>query len=180
MKTSETLTKLAPALLAAQKTIGNAKKQATNPHYKTKYANLESVIEATKDALNDQGIVIIQSVSQVYAGAINVVTRLMHESGEYIEDIASAPLTKQDAQGVGSAVTYLRRYSLAAICSITQEDDDGESAKDPAITKAQLVAIQTNAEKNKDMIEKALIYFKASDLTKLSQSQANIIINKLN
>ena len=92
MKTSETLTKLAPALLAAQKTIGNAKKQATNPHYKTKYANLESVIEATKDALNEQGIVIIQSVSQVYSGAINVVTRLMHESGEYIEDIASCLL----------------------------------------------------------------------------------------
>ena len=180
MTTSETLTKLAPALLAAQKTIGNAKKQATNPHYKTKYANLESVIEATKDALNEQGIVIIQTVSQVYSGVINVVTRLMHESGEYIEDIASAPLTKQDAQGVGSAVTYLRRYSLAAICSITQEDDDGESAKEVGISKAQVVVIQTSMEKNADMIKKALDYFKASDLTKLTQAQANIIIQKLN
>ena len=180
MKTSDTLVKIAPALLAAQKAVGNAKKQATNPHFKSKYANLEAVIEAVKDALNENGIAIIQTVGEVGAGTICVGTRLLHESGEYIEDMASAPLSKQDAQGVGSAVTYLRRYSLAAICSITQEDDDGESAKDGGISKAQLVAIQTNAEKNAEMIGKALNHFKVSDLTKLSQSQANIIINKLN
>lgn len=180
MKTSETLTKIAPALLAAQKAVGNAKKQATNPHFKSKYANLEAVIEAVKDALNDNGIAIIQTVGEVGAGTICVGTRLMHESGEYIEDMASAPLSKQDAQGVGSAVTYLRRYSLAAICSITQEDDDGESAKEVGISKAQVVVIQTGMEKNADMIKKALDYFKASDLTKLTQAQANIIIQKLN
>ena len=180
MKTSDTLTKIAPALLAAQKSVGNAKKQATNPHYKSKYANLESVIEAVKDALNDNGITIIQTVGDTIGGTTRVNTRLLHESGEFIEDTACAPIAKQDAQGVGSAVTYLRRYSLAAICSITQEDDDGESTKEPQISKAQLVAIQTNAEKNADMIKKALDYFKISDLNKLSQSQANIIINKLN
>ena len=180
MKTSETLTKIAPALLAAQKAVGNAKKQATNPHFKSKYANLESVIEAVKDALNENGIAIIQTVGDTMGGTTRVNTRLLHESGEFIEDTACAPITKQDAQGVGSAVTYLRRYSLAAICSITQEDDDGESAKEVGISKAQVVVIQTGMEKNADMIKKALDYFKASDLTKLTQAQANIIIQKLN
>jgi hypothetical protein len=140
MKTSESIDKLAPALLAAQKEIGNASKDSKNPHFKSSYASLGSVIEAVKDAANRHGIVIVQTVSSGTDG-VCLTTRLIHSSGQFIEDTAYSPLSKPDAPGVGSTVTYLRRYSAAAIFFITQEDDDGVAAMPakpaPAPAKAQ-------------------------------------------
>ena len=171
---------IASALVKAQKAFGPALKTSTNPHFRSRYADLSACVESVITGLNDNGIALIQQTHDSESG-VCVETLFLHESGESLSaGKLHVPATKQDAQGVGSAVTYLRRYSLAAICSITQEDDDGESAKEVGISKAQLVAIQTNAEKNAEMIEKALNYFKVADLNKLSQSQANIIINKLN
>lgn len=132
MKTSENMATLAPALLAAQKAITFAAKDATNPHFKSKYADLESVIGAVKGALNAQGIMFIQTFSPSSPGFLNLSTRLMHSSGEWIEDEMSIPLQKNDAQGYGSAATYARRYALAAICGLYQADDDGNEAVKPA------------------------------------------------
>lgn len=127
MNTSETLDLIAPALLAAQKEINNASKDAKNPHFRSSYASLGSVIEAVKEPLNRQGISVIQSLSEGNDG-LYLSTRLLHISGQWIEDTAFSPLPKADPQGVGSATTYLRRYSLAALLCITQEDDDGNAA----------------------------------------------------
>jgi hypothetical protein len=128
MKTSESISKIAPALLAAQRAIRFATKDASNPHFKSKYADLPGVIDAVKGPLNDAGIIFIQSPSPSDDGKLHLTTRLIHESGEWIEDTAVTPLQKSDPQGVGSAITYMRRYSLAAITGLYQDDDDGNAA----------------------------------------------------
>lgn len=127
MKTSETMAKLAPALASALADIHNATKDAKNPHFKSSYASLASVIDATKATLGQHGLVVVQAPGW-HDNRVTVTTRIVHTSGEWIEAVAEAPIPKADPQGVGSAITYLRRYSLAAICGITQEDDDGETA----------------------------------------------------
>jgi hypothetical protein len=128
MKTSETIAKIAPALLKAQKSITFASKDSLNPHFKSKYADLGSVIEAVKPALNDSGIAFVQTTGTSDPGILAMTTRLLHESGEWMEDTATCPLPKNDPQGYGSACTYLRRYSLAAIVGLYQDDDDGNGA----------------------------------------------------
>jgi hypothetical protein len=128
MKTSETLTKIAPALVQAQSNIKYAIENAKNPHLKNNYADLSSVIDAVKESLNDVGIAFLQTPSPSDDGKLHLTTRLLHTSGEWIEDTATCPLPKQDPQGFGSALTYLRRYSLSAICGLYADDDDGDRA----------------------------------------------------
>ncbi len=129
MKTSDSIKQIAEALVSAQKEIKFAVKDSTNPHFKSKYANINSVIDAVKKPLNDNGIAILQSLSPSDDGKLHLTTRLIHSSGEWIEDVAVCPLQKQDAQGLGSAVSYIRRYSLSAFLSLYSDtDDDGQSA----------------------------------------------------
>jgi hypothetical protein len=129
MKTSETLKEIAVALRDAQVDTKFAIKDSTNPHFKSRYADLSSVIVAVKDSLNLNGIVFIQTPTESAPGTLALTTRLLHSSGEWIEDTAVCPLQKNDPQGYGSALTYLRRYSLAAITGLYQDDDDGESTR---------------------------------------------------
>lgn len=128
MKTSDSISKIAPALLKAQKAITFAVKDSKNPQFKSMYADLSSVIEACKPALNDAGIVFVQMAEPCDAGMLALSTRLIHESGEWIEATATCATSKSDAQGFGSATTYLRRYSLAAAVGLYQDDDDGNAA----------------------------------------------------
>jgi ERF superfamily len=123
MKTSDSLINIAKALAEAQKKIGHAAKDSKNPHFKNNYASLESVIDASKEHLLEQGIFVIQSVSEK-----SLVTRLQHTSGEFFESALDLLLSKQDMQGLGSAITYARRYSLASMLNISQADDDGNEA----------------------------------------------------
>jgi hypothetical protein len=123
MKTSDTVIKIMPALLAAQKKIKHAIKDATNPHLRNQYATLESVIDACKEPLLEASIIIMQPASKT-----GVITRLQHVSGEFIETEMELLLTKQDMQGLGSAITYARRYALASLMNISQTDDDGQLA----------------------------------------------------
>ena len=131
MRTSDSITSIAPALLKAQQAIAFAAKDSKNPAFKSTYANLESVIDAIKAPLNDAGIVFLQTFSPSMAGYLNLTTRLMHTSGEWIEDEMTMPLAKQDAAGYGSAATYSRRYALSAITGLYQADDDGTEASKP-------------------------------------------------
>ena len=131
MRTSESICKLAVALLSAQKAITFAAKDTNNQFFKTKYADLPCVIDAIKKPLNDAGIVFVQSASPSEPGYLAMTTRLIHESGEWIEDTATLPLPKADPQGYGSASTYARRYALAAITGLYQDDDDGNAAQKP-------------------------------------------------
>lgn len=123
-----TFNKVAAALVKAQKEFGPALKSSTNPHFKSRYADLAACVEAVIDALNNNGIALTQRVSPCDDGVI-VETVFIHESGEIINcGQLHVPASKQDAQGYGSALTYARRYSLMAACGIAPEDDDGNAA----------------------------------------------------
>lgn len=125
---------IAAALVKAQKKFSPALKSSTNPHFKSKYADLSACVEAVIDALNDNGIALIQRTHECESGVM-VETVFMHESGEVFEaGKLHVPASKQDPQGYGSALTYARRYSLMASCGIAPEDDDGNAASKPKVT----------------------------------------------
>lgn len=128
MKTSDSIINIAGALLQAQKNTTFAVKDAVNPHLKSKYADLPSVIDAIKQQLNDAGVVYLQTPGSMSNMYLTLTTRLMHISGEWIEDTMEMPMIKQDPQGYGSALTYARRYALSAITGLYQDDDDGNNA----------------------------------------------------
>ena len=129
--------KVAAALVKAQKEFGPALKSSSNPHFKSRYADLAACVEAVIEALNNNGIALTQRVSPCDDGVI-VETVFIHESGEIINcGQLHVPATKQDAQGYGSALTYARRYSLMAACGIAPEDDDGNLASRRPTAPAQ-------------------------------------------
>jgi hypothetical protein len=128
MTTSESIAALAAALAKAQAVMGGAKKDTANPFFKSKYADLASCWEAARSALPAQGLCIIQTTRQSDKDEVVVITRLAHESGEWIEGELALPVSKADAQGYGSALTYARRYGLCAVVGIAPEDDDGNAA----------------------------------------------------
>lgn len=127
MNKSDEINDLATALSKAQGEIENASKNSTNPHFKSKYADLAEILNTARPVLSKHGLSITQMPSYD-AGHVSVETLLMHGSGQWVSSTVSAPVTKQDAQGVGSAITYCRRYALAAVCGLAQEDDDGNAA----------------------------------------------------
>lgn len=127
MKTSENVAELAAAFAQAQGALKGATRDAKNPHFRNDYATLASVIEAGREALAKHGLSVLQGLSSADASLI-VTTRLLHSSGQWIEDSLAVPLAKHDAQGMGSAATYGRRYALAAMLGIAQVDDDGNDA----------------------------------------------------
>lgn len=137
MNTSESILKIAPALLEAQRSLQAALKTSTNPHFNSRFADLTSVIEVAQPALNDHGIVFLQPLS-FNENRVCITTVLLHESGEWLSDTLEVPLVKMDAQAVGSATTYGKRYSLQAFLGIRSEDDDGQSASDPVAQKAEI------------------------------------------
>ena len=127
MQHSESLAKLGPAIVKAQAEMQGAKKGANNPFFKSRYADLGAVMEATKEPLHNQGLSIMQ-FPIANAGMCGVSTILMHSSGEWISEDCLLACTKQDPQAYGSAITYARRYGWQAVCGIPSEDDDGNSA----------------------------------------------------
>lgn len=122
---------IASALVKAQKGFAPALKTSTNPHFKSKYADLSACVEAVIDSLNSNGIALIQKAHECESGVM-VETVFIHESGEVFEaGKLHVPAAKNDPQGYGSALTYARRYSLMAACGIAPEDDDGNAASKP-------------------------------------------------
>lgn len=122
------LSNLAAALSAAQSEIEGAIKGNVNPHFRSKYADLGACWEACREPLTKHGLSVIQMPLEADNGMVRLQTRLLHSSGEYIESIMSIPVSKQDAQGYGSAITYARRYALCAFVGIAPLDDDGEAS----------------------------------------------------
>lgn len=119
--------KIAKAMLEVQKVIKPAVKGAENPYFHSKYATLESVWDACREALQDNGISVIQG-GAVVDGKPCMKTILLHESGETLESIYLMAPIKDDPQAMGSAITYMRRYSLASMVGVVTIDDDGEAA----------------------------------------------------
>lgn len=136
---SPSISLLAGALVKAQQALKPAIKDSANPFFKSKYADLGSVWDACRDALQSNGLSVVQFPGFTDAGAALLTTILLHESGEWIAGTAGAPLNKADAQSMGSAITYLRRYALAAVVGVVTEDDDGNAASQskPAPKKQQ-------------------------------------------
>ena len=135
MEKSETIGELAKALAMVQGKIGGAKKDATNPFFKMSYATLASVWDACRELLSSNGLSVVQTFTPDN-GEIVIDTTLLHSSGEWITGSLSITPTRNDPQGAGSAITYGRRYALAAIVGISPEDDDAEGAtqREPAKT----------------------------------------------
>jgi len=128
MPQSDSIKELATALSKVQGELTYAKKDSSNPFFKSRYADLESVWDACRSLMAANGLSVIQMPGNYFEGRMWLVTRLCHNSGEWIEQEMSVPVQKADAQGAGSALTYMRRYALAAFIGVVQADDDGNAA----------------------------------------------------
>ena len=124
---SPTVGELAKALAAAQAELEPAKRDATNPHFRSKYADLSACWDAVRAPLARYGLAVSQLPS-LDGDTVRLTTMLLHSSGEFLGSDAAVRIAKHDAPSVGSALTYLRRYSLSAIVGLSTEDDDGASA----------------------------------------------------
>lgn len=130
MQKSEQINELATALAKAQAEITGAKKGTENPFFRSKYADLAEVWDVIRGPLSKNGLSVVQfpSVAVQEDARVVVTTVLMHTSGQFISDDLALKPAKDDPQGVGSAITYARRYALAAAVGVAQEDDDGNAA----------------------------------------------------
>jgi hypothetical protein len=159
------------ALAKAQSEVENATKGSTNPHFKSKYADLAEVLNTIRPVYSANGLSILQIPS--FDGSMaSVTTCLAHAGGGTITGVSSCIPAKTDAQGIGAATTYLRRYSLASVCGIAQEDDDGQSAahtmKKVPISPIQIMGLQARMEELQ-VVEEAFCNFlgveKMEDIT---------------
>ena len=172
---------LAKALVAAQKAFKPATKDAENSHYKSEYITLDGCIEAVVEALNTNGVFLSQKTHNCESGVM-VETLFIHESGySFSAGVLHVPVSKNDAQGYGSALTYARRYSLMAACGIAPEDDDGNAASKPAPPAAELPWLNVNTTEWQRAIE---YYQKAGNLKgvllkyRISKENQEKIINE--
>ncbi len=127
MSQSDQINELASALAKAQGRITGALKDSENPFFKSKYADLAAVWDACREALSQNGLAVIQTTGMDEFG-LNLETTLAHSSGQWIKGILPIRPIKNDPQGIGSAITYARRYALAALVGVAQVDDDGNAA----------------------------------------------------
>ena len=128
MNTSQEIDKISAALVLAQKDMLPLIKDSDNPFFKSKYADLHAVTQACYPALQANGICVMQSAESLGSDGINIRTRLIHSSGQFIETECAIPPAGQDPQKYGSAVTYGRRYGLQAAVGLAAQDDDAEAA----------------------------------------------------
>lgn len=132
MERSESIKEIANALCKFQQEVGKIKKSANNPFFKSKYATLSDILDVIQEPLSNSGL----SVMQLPVGENELETIVMHISGEFISSKYTMRPTKNDPQGVGSCITYQRRYALGAALSLNiDEDDDGNKASQNTISK---------------------------------------------
>lgn len=128
MKTSESITKLAPALVAALAEIEGAAKSSENSHFKSKYADLSAVIEASRGVLAKHDLALVQFPGALGEGSLSLETVILHASGEWLSGLSEIYVNKPTPQETGSAITYLRRYAQKAVLNMPDVDDDAEGA----------------------------------------------------
>lgn len=180
MITSTTTGAIAAALAKAQADMGNAHKDRQNPAFRSTYATLAAVREAVTGPLSANGIAVVQAPS-LDGEIVSVETRLLHTSGEWLACVAGAKPTKGDPQGIGSAISYLRRYGLMAMVGIAADDDDDGNAASgrspeparqpsPAPRQAPAAPPPPTVEKWNDAARKAF----CADLATMSLSYENV------
>jgi len=171
MNQSESINDLAAALAKAQGEFIPALKDSSNPFFKSKYANLCSIVKSCQEPLSKNGISYTQ-VTLKQDGEWVLQTKLMHTSNQWVQSTTPIITLKPDIQSFGSAVTYARRYALAAIAGVTtDEDDDGEAATAPG--RKQKENVVTNPEMEAKQLEKFL-----SNLPEDDRSMAHQYIKK--
>ena len=136
MRASEQLAELAGALSKAQAMLRGAVKDSTNPHFKSRYADLASCWDACREALAANGLSVVQ-LPEGTGGVVEMTTMLLHTSGQWVSCTGTFTPSKADPQGLGSCITYARRYQLCAIVGISPEDDDGNAASEPVKQQAK-------------------------------------------
>lgn len=174
MRTSESINELATALSKCQSEMGSAEMGADNPFFNSKYANISDVLKAIKAPLGNNGLSFVQTPISKDNEA-GVTTRLMHVSGQWMESTLCLPVLKADPQGVGSVVTYSRRYALQSILGVPAADDDGNAVSVPSVTAEEVTAGYLTAREylggNKTPSE--FMEWRAT----LSEELANLIFN---
>lgn len=189
MNKSESIAALAEALAKFQSEVKQPFKDKSNPFFNSKYVPLENIVEVITQTAPSHGLSFIQYPVN-NENKVGIVTMLMHKSGEFIqtEPIFALP-GKQDAQGAGSVITYLKRYSLAAVFGITSdEDDDGNAASNPQQNKAPTTlptALKAASAKTgtseKDLYAEVAKSLNINKATKdLTMQEKNAIISVLN
>jgi len=177
---SDELNKLFEALSKAQLEMEIAKTDSANPFFKSKYADLASVVKASRPFLAKNGLAVTQFTRELSSGQI-LNTRLCHSSGQWLESQMNVKPLKSDPQTLGSTLTYLKRYMYASIVGVvaSDEDDDGEGAMQPVraqtspapasqtISKAQLQVLSQELEGYEEILESILTGFKLSKLSDL-------------
>jgi len=126
---SQEINELAEALSKTQGCLMPAIKDSKNPFFKSSYADLHSILNAAKEPLANNGLAVIQTTGIIDA-QLCLISTLAHKSGQWIKSVMPIVLAKQDPQSIGSALTYFRRYSYAALVGVAQADDDAESCVD--------------------------------------------------
>lgn len=129
---SEQVNELFAALSKAQGEIKAAQKDSANPFFKSRYADLSSVMEACREALSKNGLAILQTPIITSGGTYQLMSTLGHSSGQWMKSICPLLMAKNDAQSFGAATTYMRRFALAAMVGVCPEDDDGEKEREKA------------------------------------------------
>lgn len=200
MKSSEQINDLAQALALAQGSMKSALRNSRNPHFNYSYADLSAVIEAAREPLSKNNLAVVQTLDGSDVNTTKVETVLMHKSGQWISSTIEVRPTQQTPQGMGSAITYARRYAYAAIIGMaSEEDDDGNTAsqgseksaqqtshapaKEPLITDHQMKKIfalggelYSSSDRVKEVVKKVAGVEHMKDIT---IAQANKIIDGL-
>jgi hypothetical protein len=187
MKSSELINELANALCNAQGQMGGAVKDSSNPFFKSKYADITSVIKAIKQPFSDNGLSYTQFPISNEHG-VGVSTRLMHVSGQYLEMEYTLPTVKKDPQSSGSAITYARRYALQSIAGIPVADDDAEAAmlrgdenksEVKTISDKQIITIEKLLDETKSDRFKFLSWFKVGDIKDILANDYKRVVTAL-
>jgi hypothetical protein len=185
MLQSESVKELNTALAKAQGELFAAKKDSINPHFKSKYADLASVWEACREALSSNGLSVTQMPAEFQNNIMTLVTRISHSSGEWLEQTMTCPVGKPDPQGIGSCLTYMRRYALAAVVGVYQDDDDANSASyapkerpatltDDELSKIKLLSVATHSE-----VAKIAQFYGKKELHEIERLHFNKIVEQL-
>jgi hypothetical protein len=156
MKMSETIAELATALSKAQGQIEAATKASVNLGFKSKYADINALRDTIREPLAVNDLSLLQ-FPRTLEGRVEVETMILHKSGEYMAETLSMPVGKNDAHGIGSAITYARRYGMSALLNLAADDDDGNAAVekpkvDPEAAKAIAIRAKKEAEKGMDAL----------------------------
>lgn len=200
---SKDIKDISVALIALQSELKEAPKNAVNPYFHSKYADLSSVISTAKDALTKNDLAITQLMEETDGSLVKLTTMLVHKSGQYITSTITLRPKATDPQGMGSAITYARRYQYMAIIGMAAEDDDGATASDtttqnnegvgigavvptakqntmkPQATPKQVKFIITLLARKGKQLDRAKELYKVEHLTDLTTAQASDMIDKL-